>query len=70
MQHLPVLWLNKIYTKYTFSLLSEALAKDSTPGGNRTPNQMIRIHLLYPLSYGRVIGILPIIYTLLQSNII
>lgn len=25
----------------------------STPGGNRTPNQVLRTHLLCPLSYGR-----------------
>jgi hypothetical protein len=26
---------------------------DCAPGGNRTPDQVLRRHLLYPLSYGR-----------------
>jgi hypothetical protein len=29
----------------------------SAPGGSRTPDQVLRRHLLYPLSYGRSIAI-------------
>lgn len=31
--------------------LDIALAKDSTPGGTRTPNHIVRTDVLYPLSY-------------------
>ena len=32
----------------------DALQTVSAPGGNRTPNLVVRSHTLYPLSYGRV----------------
>jgi hypothetical protein len=31
--------------------------EDGAPGGIRTPDLLIRSQLLYPLSYGRVVGI-------------
>ena len=39
-----------------------------TPGGIRTPDLMVRTHLLYPLSYRGVLGFIPMWCGMGESN--